>query len=184
MNADISGILATVWPHVHEHVHDISVTALAAAVATLGLVIMLELRSVLKLRQVVDGNLARVFEQLDLLRFESQQLIEGQQLIEARAQDGAATLRRQPASAQPAAPAVVAAAPAPAATASIHPNASPPVAAGRPGNVYQSAAVMAATGVPTREIVERYGLASGEARLLSSLAQARARREATITQPA
>jgi hypothetical protein len=67
---------------------------------------------------------------------------------------------------------------------SIHPNASPPVAAGRPGNVYQNAAVMAATGVPTREIAERYGLASGEARLLSSLAQARARREATITQPA
>ncbi|MGH8257287.1 MAG: hypothetical protein ACRET0_13870, partial [Steroidobacteraceae bacterium] len=68
MNADLSGVLAAVWPHVHDHMHDIGVSTLAAAVATLGVVILLELRSVLKLRQVVDGNLARVFEQLDLLR--------------------------------------------------------------------------------------------------------------------
>ena len=122
MDADISRIVAMVWPHVH----DISVSVLAAAVAALGVVIMLELRSVLKLRQIVDGNLARIFEQLDLLRFESQQLIEGQQLVESHVQAGKASLAQSiPAQAQ-------------------------------------AAATPATTG---------------EARLLSSLAQARARRE-------
>ncbi|MGH8207954.1 MAG: hypothetical protein ACRETK_14355, partial [Steroidobacteraceae bacterium] len=155
MNADLSGVLAAVWPHVHDHMHDIGVSALAAAVATLGVVILLELRSVLKLRQVVDGNLARVFEQLDLLRFESQQLIEGQQLLEACAQSGTVSVRRQVASGQPAAAAAGAAATVPAATVktTVLPNPSSPAAAGRPGNVYQNAAVMAATGVPAREIV-------------------------------
>jgi len=59
-------------------IHEISQTALAAAVATLGCVIMLELRSIARLRRSVDGHLERVFEQLDLLRFESQQLLEAQ----------------------------------------------------------------------------------------------------------
>ena len=49
-------------------VHEISQSALAAAVAMLGLVILLELRSIARLRSLVDGHLARVFEQLDLLR--------------------------------------------------------------------------------------------------------------------
>jgi len=137
LTQDLTHGLALLWPHLH----DISVSALAAAVATLGVVIMLELRSVLKLRQVVDGNLARVFEQLDLLRFENQQLIEGQQLlIEARTQSGTAlpALRAapaQPASAQPGPP--TAAPSATTTTTTVH---------------------------------------SGEVRLLSSLAQARARR--------
>ena len=59
-------------------IHEISQSALAAAVATLGLVIVLELRSISRLRRAVDGHLTRVFEQLDLLRFESQQLLEAQ----------------------------------------------------------------------------------------------------------
>jgi hypothetical protein len=59
-------------------IHDISQTALAGAVLTLGLVILLELRSIVRLRRLVDGHLARVFEQLDLLRYENQQLIEAQ----------------------------------------------------------------------------------------------------------
>jgi hypothetical protein len=45
-----------------------------------------------------------------------------------------------------------------------------------PGAVYQNAAALAASGASSREIAERLGLAAGEARLLSSLAQARARR--------
>jgi len=57
-------------------VHEISQSALAAAVAILGLVILLELRSIARLRSLVDGHLTRVFEQLDLLRLGSQQLAE------------------------------------------------------------------------------------------------------------
>ena len=146
MNADIPRILAAVWPHVH----DISVSALAAAVVTLGVVILLELRSVLKLRHVVDNSLARVFEQLDLLRFESQQLIEGQQLIEARAQAGAAS-------------------PAWRAEAPARPQAQAQTDDARAAVSPAAASVAAAAVAAT----------AGEARLLSSLAQARARREAS-----
>ena len=59
-------------------IHEISQSALAAAVATMGVVILLELRSISRLRHAVDNHLARLFEQLDLLRFESQQLLEVQ----------------------------------------------------------------------------------------------------------
>jgi len=59
-------------------VHEISQGALAAAVATLGVVILLELRSIARLRRAVDGHLSRLFEQLDLLRFESQQMAASQ----------------------------------------------------------------------------------------------------------
>jgi hypothetical protein len=57
-------------------VHDLSVAALAAAVVTLGAVMLLELRSLARLRSSVDRNLARVFEQLDLLRFDNAQALE------------------------------------------------------------------------------------------------------------
>ena len=50
--------------------HEISQSALAAAVVALGLVILLELRSIKLLRRSMDSNLGRVFEQLDLMRFE------------------------------------------------------------------------------------------------------------------
>ena len=56
-------------------IHDVSQAALAGAVLTLGLVILLELRSIKRLRRLVDGHLSRVFEQLDLLRYENQQLL-------------------------------------------------------------------------------------------------------------
>ncbi|MFI4894870.1 MAG: hypothetical protein ACHP9W_00950 [Steroidobacterales bacterium] len=59
-------------------VNEISQSALAVAVATLGLVILLELRSIARLRRAVEGHLNRLFEQLDLLRFENQQLSEAQ----------------------------------------------------------------------------------------------------------
>jgi hypothetical protein len=57
-------------------VHEISQSALAAAVAILGLVILLELRSIARLRSLVDGHLTRVFEQLDLLRLGTQQPVD------------------------------------------------------------------------------------------------------------
>jgi len=52
--------------------HEISQSALAAAVVILGVVIMLELRSIKLLKRAMDVHLGRVFEQLDLLRFEKQ----------------------------------------------------------------------------------------------------------------
>src|SRR6185437_6099820 len=57
-------------------VHDLSIAALAAAVATLGAVMLLELRALAALRRNVDSHLARVFEQLDLIRFDHVQLLE------------------------------------------------------------------------------------------------------------
>src|ERR1700727_803822 len=58
--------------------HDVSQTALAAAVLTLGLVMLLELRSFNRLRRSVDINLGRVFEQLEMLRAESRTMLEAQ----------------------------------------------------------------------------------------------------------
>lgn len=137
-------------------VHDICVSALAAAVITLGVVLLMELRCVLRMRQIVDNQLGRVFEQLDLLRFETQQLLEGQQSIESRdsravapVQESALAARVDPLTASIAARPVV-------------PDLTPvtPAAALRP---------------PAR------GVTAGEARLLSSLAQARSRRAEGVT---
>jgi hypothetical protein len=66
-------------------VHEISQSALAAAVAVLGLVILLELRSISRLRSLVDGHLTRVFEQLDLLRLGREQLVETNEPVGAPA---------------------------------------------------------------------------------------------------
>src|ERR1700727_369666 len=70
--------------------HDVSQTALAAAVLTLGLVMLLELRSFNRLRRSVDINLGRVFEQLEMLRAESRTMLEAQ--AQAQAQAAAAAL--------------------------------------------------------------------------------------------
>jgi hypothetical protein len=56
--------------------HELSLTALAAAVVMLGCVILLELRALASLRRNVDAHLTRVFEQLDLIRFDHVQLLE------------------------------------------------------------------------------------------------------------
>jgi hypothetical protein len=52
-------------------VHEISQSALAGAVAILGLVILLELHSIARLRRGLDGQLKRLFEQIDLIRSEA-----------------------------------------------------------------------------------------------------------------
>ncbi len=57
-------------------IHDVSLAALAAAVVTLGCVMLLELRALAALRRNVDVHLARLFEQLDLIRFDHVQLLE------------------------------------------------------------------------------------------------------------
>src|ERR1700729_2918790 len=65
--------------------HDVSQTALAAAVLTLGLVMLLELRSFNRLRRSVDINLGRVFKQLEMLRAESRTMLEAQAQVAAAA---------------------------------------------------------------------------------------------------
>ncbi len=172
MSGDITRVLGQ-WAL---HLHDASVSALAAAVVTLGVVLMMELRSVMRLRHVMDNNLSRVFEQLDLLRFETRQLLEGQQVVSVQVPGQSPVTQSRSTSAPAAAtgresvPTAVAPGPGPARLA---PAATPPIA---PGALYQNAAAMAASGASSHEIAERLGLATGEARLLSSLAQARARR--------
>jgi hypothetical protein len=58
--------------------YDWSEAALAAAILApaLVLVLVLELRSTQRFRRQVGQDLARIFEQLDLVRFENQQLLE------------------------------------------------------------------------------------------------------------
>lgn len=183
-------------PHLHlslhgivPHVHDISLSALAAATGMLGIVILLELRSVVRLRQVVDGSLARVFEQLDLLRFESQQLLEEQQSLAARPRVHARSPAAPAAPVAPASPASpVSSSVARARTMSVTPatpTASPSTASPTRTSGAIPQPILPAVriddllaGAPNRELAERRGLSSGEARLLSSLAEARARRAA------
>lgn len=136
--------------------HDASQAALAAAVMTLGLVILLELRSIARLRRAVDCNLARVFEQLDLLRFETQQLIEGQ------------TYGVAPGVMRTAAGSSAAAAP------SAHAASAPSAAAARPTVRPASAAADGGATAPSPA-----ALPAGEARLLATLAAARANRGVT-----
>jgi Protein of unknown function (DUF2802) len=122
--------------------HEISQSALAAAIVVLGLVIMLELRSIKLMKRAMDTHLGRVFEQLDLLRLDQQPAPIGASQGEA------------------------ARAPAAAATSAATPLSG--------GNPYAAAAALASTGMSAEEIARRCGLAAGEARLLASLAAARA----------
>jgi hypothetical protein len=168
--------------------HDVSQTALAAAVFTLGLVMLLEMRSFNRVRRSVDINLGRVFEQLEMLRAESRQMLE----VQAKAQ---AALRSPPvvgpARPEPAemlerplvaAPTLERAAPE---RSAVEPTAldfvvAPPIDA----DAYLKATAMAARGLAPAEIAARCGLPAGEARLLASLATARTRREAPAKPPA
>jgi len=128
--------------------HEVSQTALAAAVLILGLVMLLELRSIARLRRSMDAALARVFEQLDLLRSDTQQsLAAPAHASVAHAGPPAGALPAEDLAAQP--PAI---------------------------NAYTSAATLASHGLQPEEIATRCGLPAGEARLLASLASARKRR--------
>jgi hypothetical protein len=131
-------------------IHAISQSSLAAAVSILGLVILLELRSIKMLRRALDAQLGRVFEQLDMMRFESQQPVR----LDSRAP--------QVRAAQDAAGA----------------GASPSLEPVLGGNAYAAAAALASTGMSSEEIARRCGLGAGEARLLASMAAARSRRGA------
>ena len=138
-------------------IHDVSQTMLAGAVVALGLVIMLELRSIARLRRLVDGHLSRVFEQLDLLRYENQQLLEAQPPV--RGPPAAPRMAAAPKSPQSLSPVAVASAAA-----------SPRVAA-------QSAATLDRPTPHPEVPAPAPAATTGEVRLLASLAAARARRE-------
>jgi hypothetical protein len=152
--------------------HDVSQTALAAAVLTLGLVMLLELRSFNRLRRSVDINLGRVFEQLEMLRAESRTMLEAQ----AQAQAAAAALPAMVPSARILERPLTA--PAPIERPVAEPTAldfvvAPPINS----DAYLSASALAAHGLAPAEIAARCGLPAGEARLLASLASARMRRD-------
>lgn len=143
--------------------HVLPLTALSAAVMTLGLVILLELRAIARLRHALDGGLKRVLEQLDLLCFESQRqggthsqpAVAGQE----HGQAASAPLPSLPTSRPPLRELATAL----------------PVV-----NLYQNERSLTGRSVPPEPIAERIGerfeLGAGEARLLASLAAARARR--------
>ena len=148
--------------------HEVSQTALAAAVLTLGLVILLEIRSFARLRRMMDINLARVFEQLELLRGESRQLLDAQAQAALRA---AAAVERETLERPLVVPPTLER--APVESTALDFVVAPPI----DSNAYQSATTLAAHGVKPEEIAARSGLPAGEARLLASLAAARARRD-------
>jgi hypothetical protein len=132
-------------------IHDVSQSVLAGAVLALSLVIMLELRSIVRLRRVVDGHLARVFEQLDLLRYENQQLLEAQPPV-----------RRPPAAPSPA--------------TKYEPTAASKTAATT--RAVTRGQIASDRAMPHPEVTAPAPAATtGEVRLLASLAAARARRE-------
>src|SRR5579862_898630 len=100
-------------------VHELSQSALAAAVAILGVVILLELASISRLRRAMDSRLQRVIEQLDLLRSENQRLMEA--FERAPASDSRAVALTGP---------VQSAALAPAPTLAVPDYAPPPLGSG------------------------------------------------------
>jgi hypothetical protein len=156
--------------------HDVSQTALAAAVLTLGLVILLELRSFSRLRRSVDINLGRVFEQLEMLRAESRQMLEAQAQAAVRVAPVMAPAKHALAERQTLERPLTPAAPVAGALAESVPL-DFVVAPATDNNAYHNAGTLAANGMAPAEIAARGGLPAGEARLLASLAAARARRD-------
>jgi hypothetical protein len=140
--------------------HDWTQIALASSVLALGLVVALEVRALARLRHEVIRDLARIFEQLDLVRFETQQLRESALRPLSAALTALPPLERT-AQRAPGERGILSAAPPLA-----------PVAR----DSYSDAARMAADGAQAHEIAMKCGLASGEARILVGLQAARSRR--------
>jgi len=123
-------------------------------------------RSLALAQRQLRGDLARIFEQLDLLRLDAQQL--AVPLAEARPAAAAGTDIAAP---DPAASRV-----APAIAASRTAVPQTPADYRTEACDYHAAARLAARGSSAAEIAERCGLVGGEARVLVALQQARARR--------
>lgn len=142
---------------------------LAGSVVMLGIVIALEVRAFSRLRHEVTRDLARIFEQLDLVRFEMQQLRES---APRPAAAPVAALRPVERSA-PKAPIDRTVQRAPGERGIL--TAAPELAA-QSRDSYSEAARMAADGAQAPEIAAKCGLAAGEARILVGLQAARSRR--------
>ena len=126
----------------------INTTMVLAALVALMLPLMMQVR---RLRRQSERDLQRIFEQLDLMRLDAQE-----QLAEACVRTSVPTLPQR--------------------AASVQEVRGTPVAPGGAGTVdYRAAARLAERGTSIREIAARCGLASGEARVLVALKQARAR---------
>jgi hypothetical protein len=136
--------------------------ATSAAIIGLGGTTLLLWRSLGRIRGVLGRDLERIFEQLDLLRLDAQQLAENSATVPVPA--------REPPVLAPSA----AATPIGARAASSN-GVRLSGANGEAGDYY-AAARLAASGTPISEISERCGIVSGEARVLVALEQARARR--------
>jgi Protein of unknown function (DUF2802) len=149
--------------------HDWTQFALASSVMTLGLVVALEVRAFTRLRHEVTRDLARIFEQLDLVRFETQQLRE----LPVRPASASVAALRPVERSTPRAPLERAAQRAPGERGILSPA---PELAPQARDSYSDAARMAADGAQAHEIAMKCGLATGEARILVGLQAARSRR--------
>ena len=131
---------------------DLVQPVLAAAMLVMCAVLLTQWRAVIRLRTLLQGDLARIFEQMDLLRFDSQQL----------------------STATPVASNATAAVPtlAPAATRASR------EAVTLHGEDYAAALELAARGADQREITARCGLGLAEARILVAMHGTAARRSA------
>jgi hypothetical protein len=134
--------------------HDLSEAALTVAVVVLGIVIVMELRSIRAMKHALESHLARVFEQLDLLRLENSSHYEREGF----------SFQASPVPLQ-----------VPVLAPTVLPPVSSPSSSSTPSgsNPYSAAAALASSGLSAEEIARRCGLAAGEARLLASLAAAR-----------
>ena len=84
--------LHTQWSATQLHwVHEISQSALALAVALLGVVMLLELATIARLRRSVDAQMQRLLQQIELLRGERSQPPDTQQARANAAVPSAAT---------------------------------------------------------------------------------------------
>lgn len=149
--------------------HDWTQIALASSVLALGLVVALEVRAMARLRHEVTRDLARIFEQLDLVRFETQQLRESP--VRPVSATVAALRPVERGTQRPPLERTAQRAPGERGILSQAPELAP---AARDN--YSDAARMAADGAQAHEIAMKCGLASGEARILVGLQAARSRR--------
>jgi hypothetical protein len=149
--------------------HDWTQLALASSVMTLGVVVALEVRAFARLRQEVTRDLARIFEQLDLVRFETQQVREAP----VRPASAPVAALRSVERGTPRAPLERTVQRAPGERGILAPA---PELAATSRDSYSDAARMAADGAQAHEIAMKCGLAAGEARILVGLQAARSRR--------
>ncbi len=153
-------------------VHDLSLAALSAAVITLGLVMLLELRALAQLRRSVDTQLARVFERLDLLRLDYARLLEAQG--PPRGHSHAGSVSGVGAMNSISVAGLPTAAPGPKSAAAAGDKVSKSATKAGEHSSVRTGVAGAAMLLPSA--FTALPLAAGEARLLASLAEARARR--------